>query len=107
MSFTMKIDKDLNGEGSFSITRKSWATAGMGMDAIGSTCNMSMSGSFGPDQPNKTYWSGYGILIYDKAPQSFSFSVGGFTAYFEPDNHLDVFNYSTSSTNAVCYVLLR
>lgn len=107
MSFTMKIDKDLNGEGSFSITRKSWATAGMGMDAIGSTCNMSMSGSFGPDQPNKTYWSGYGILIYDKAPQSFSFSVGGFTAYFEPDNHLDVFNYSTSSTNAVCYILLR
>ena len=107
MSFTMKIDKDLNGEGSFSITRKSWATAGMGMNAIGSTCNMSMSGSFGPDQPNKTYWSGYGILIYDKAPQSFSFSVGGFTAYFEPDNHLDVFNYSTSSTNAVCYILLR
>ena len=107
MSFTMKIDKDLNAEGSFSISRKSWATAGMGMDAIGSTCNMSMSGSFGPDQPDKTYWSGYGILIYNKAPQSFSFSVGGFTAYFEPDNHLDTFNYSTSSTNAECYVLIK
>ena len=107
MSFTMKIDKDLNGEGSFSITRKSWATAGSGMYAIGSTCNMSMSGSFGPDQPDKTYWGGYGILIYDKAPQSYSFSVGGFKAYFEPDNHLDVFNYSTSSTNAVCYILIR
>lgn len=107
MSFSLKIDKDLNGEGSFSITRKSWATAGSGMYAIGSTCNVSMSGSFGPDQPNKTYWGGYGILIYDKAPQSFSFSVGGFKAYFEPDNHLDVFNYSTSSTNAVCYILIR
>lgn len=107
MSFSLKIDKDLNGEGSFSITRKSWATAGSGMYAIGSTCNVSMSGSFGPDQPNKTYWGGYGILIYDKAPQSYSFSVGGFKAYFEPDNHLDVFNYSTSSTNAVCYILIR
>ena len=31
----------------------------------------------------------------------------GFKAYFEPDNHLDVFNYSTSSTNAVCYILIR
>ena len=107
MSFTMKIDTDLNAEGSFSINRKSWATAGMGMGAIGSTCNMSMSGSFGPDQPDKTYWGGYGLLIYNKAPQSFSFSVGGFTAYFEPDNHLDTFNYSTSSTNAECYVLIK
>ncbi len=107
LSFTMKIDKDLNGEGTFSVTRKSWAQAGSGPStSVPSTCNMSMSGSFGPEKVDKTYsWAG--VLSYNEPPKSFSFSVGGFTAYFEPDNHLDVFNYSTSSTNATCSIVVR
>lgn len=94
-TLTIKIAKDMTMEGSYHITRKSHA--GAGQPAHPSTCNMSMSGTFGPLKATR-YGSKY--VFYQSQLPSFSFSVGGFLAYYWETNDIREFNYSTTSTNA-------
>ena len=94
-TLTIKIAKDMTMEGSYHITRKSHA--GAGQPAHPSTCNMSMSGTFGPLKATR-YGSKY--VFYQSQLPSFSFSVGGFLAYYWETNDIREFSYSTTSTNA-------
>ena len=94
-TLTIKIAKDKTVEGSFHITRKSHA--GAGQPAHPSTCNMTMSGTFGP---LKADCYGKKYVVYQAPLPSFSYSVGGFLAYYWDTNDIRDFSYSTSSTNA-------
>ena len=91
-TLTVKFTKDFVVEGSFSITRKTWA--GAGNPTISSTCNMSMSGTFGPQKDPGMY---SGIRGFYGKPTTYSFSVGGFKAYFWDTNEIKDFGtFSTS-----------
>ena len=106
LSLVIRLDKDFNAEGSFSVTRKTHAGAGAGSGFVASTCNMTMSGTFGPEAVNKTY----SFLWYPAfKPKSFSYSVGGFKAYFWETNSIEDFGtFSTSSTdNAEINIVIR
>ena len=101
-TLTLKIAKDRSVEGTFSGTRKTLAGAGSWPE-VASTCNMSISGSFGPEKIKDNDYSHDFTTI-----NSFSYSVGGFQAYFKradgtmPTNvdNTREFKFSTTSTNA-------
>ena len=101
-TLTLKIAKDRSVEGTFSGNRKTLAGAGSWPE-VASTCNMSISGSFGPEKIKDNDYSHDFTTI-----NSFSYSVGGFQAYFKradgtmPTNvdNTREFKFSTTSTNA-------
>lgn len=105
ITLTIKIDKNYNASGSFSVHRKSHAQAGRGMTApeYFSTCNMSMSASFGPQQAE--VWHGIKLLRYNMTPKSLSFHTGPFKALYVPlpghNSQLRDYEYSSSSPSLV------
>ena len=105
ITLTIKIDKNYNATGSFSIHRKSHAQAGRGYTDPENftTCNMSMSATFGPQQAE--VWHGIKLLRYVMTPKSLSFQTGPFNAYYVPlpgqNAQLRSYQYSSSSPSLV------
>ena len=101
-TLTVKFTKDFVVEGSFNITRKTWA--GAGNPTVSSTCNMSMSGTFGPQKDPGTY---SGVRGFAGKPTTYSFSVGGFKAYFWDTNTIDDFGTFSTSICDIVTVTMR